>query len=64
MLQNEELHNVIMMVKFRRIREETHVACMGGARHKKVWSVNQEERNLLECRCDDRIMILDLALKK
>jgi len=48
MLQNEELRN-IMMVKFRRIREKAHVACVGGSRHKKVWSVNQEERNRLEC---------------
>jgi len=49
MLQNEALHNVVMTVKFRRIGEEAHVACMGGTRHKKVWSVNKEERNRLEC---------------
>jgi hypothetical protein len=49
MLQNEELHNVVMTVKFRRIIEEAHVACMVGTRHKNVWSINQEERNHLEC---------------
>jgi hypothetical protein len=36
MLQNEELHNVVMTVKFRRIREDARIACMGGTRQKSL----------------------------
>jgi hypothetical protein len=64
MLQSEGLHNLhsssdVLMMKLGRIREEAHAARMGDMRNTKVWSVNQEERNGLECLCEGRMVILD-----